>query len=229
MLKQFHASIPLRFFASNPSGYRFQVDGYIEVKENDGSGGSRILLASLDSKKEGPYSGQDIGQPYSILSAIQRKRFEARNMNTTYVYDFPDLFSTAIQQLWLAYPAPPVNAVCAQNHNLCAYLISIFRMNQYRSRIGLQFPRGRRRKQRTKERRRVATRRKRITNPSRRKASMSRGHPSPKRCGRPSAERCRGCYPEEGRSQRTSASPPGYRRSSSRRGSSFSPRRSPAE
>jgi len=107
MLKQFHASIPLRFFASNPSGYRFQADGYIEVKENDASGGSRVLLASLDSKKEGPLAGHDIGQPYPILSAIQRKRFEARNMNTTYVYDFPDLFSTATQQLWLAYPSPP--------------------------------------------------------------------------------------------------------------------------
>eukprot|EP01087_Luapelamoeba_hula_P008660 TRINITY_DN2184_c0_g1_i2.p1 TRINITY_DN2184_c0_g1~~TRINITY_DN2184_c0_g1_i2.p1 ORF type:complete len:1896 (+),score=263.11 TRINITY_DN2184_c0_g1_i2:359-6046(+) len=99
-IQQGAAVIPLRFFASNPSGYHFKVDGYLEVKESGSN--TKVILSSLDPRKEGPLTGMDISIPYPILSTIQRKRFFARKHNTTYVYDFPELFKTALHDLWFA-------------------------------------------------------------------------------------------------------------------------------
>ncbi|KAL6044996.1 acetyl-CoA carboxylase [Balamuthia mandrillaris] len=103
MLKQGDTSIPIRFFASNPSGYNFQVDSYIEVKEQGEQGRTKVTLTSIDPRRVGPLQGHDVREPYPVLDSIQRKRFNARKSNTTYAYDFIEVFRAALKQSWKKY------------------------------------------------------------------------------------------------------------------------------
>lgn len=38
--------------------------------------------------------------PYPVMSPVQRKRFQARHVQTTYCYDFLDLLRQTIMQAW---------------------------------------------------------------------------------------------------------------------------------
>ncbi len=46
-------------------------------------------------------TGVLVDSPYPVMSPVQRKRFQARHLNTTYCYDFLDLFRQAIAQSWV--------------------------------------------------------------------------------------------------------------------------------
>lgn len=56
--------------------------------------------------------------PYPVMSPVQRKRFQARHLNTTYCYDFLDLLRQTITQAWQktktvspkSYPAEVLHA-----------------------------------------------------------------------------------------------------------------------
>eukprot|EP00958_Prasinococcus_capsulatus_P006038 scaffold577_cov405-Prasinococcus_capsulatus_cf.AAC.15 len=62
-----------RIVANNPSGYKFEVETYVD---------DEIRGESL--------------QPYPILSRSNRKQMIALAANSTYIYDFPELFKTVL-------------------------------------------------------------------------------------------------------------------------------------
>jgi acetyl-CoA carboxylase/biotin carboxylase 1 len=99
MIRQGGTIIPIRFFASNPTGYHFRVDGYIEVREQEAD---RTLarLASLHPRRESPLSGREVGEPYAVTDRLEQRRLIARQNQTTYVYDFLELFAEALRQEW---------------------------------------------------------------------------------------------------------------------------------
>ena len=50
--------------------------------------------------------------PYKTKESIQPKRYKAHLMGTTYVYDFPDLFRSALHDVWTrVYKARPETKV----------------------------------------------------------------------------------------------------------------------
>jgi len=91
---------PLRVIISNVSGFVVKIDTYAEVKNDKGE---------WIFKSFGPQTGsmhlRPITTPYPTKEWLQPKRYKAHIMGTTYVYDFPELFSQAIRQQWQAVRA----------------------------------------------------------------------------------------------------------------------------
>jgi acetyl-CoA carboxylase/biotin carboxylase 1 len=88
---------PLRVIISNVSGFVIKIDTYAEVKNDKGE---------WIFKSFGPATGamhlRPITSPYPTKEWLQPKRYKAHIMGTTYVYDFPELFSQAVRQQWQA-------------------------------------------------------------------------------------------------------------------------------
>ena len=97
-VKQGSSVSPLRFIVTNPTGYDFEVEGYLEARD---AKKKRTILSSFLGK--GQQDGKSITDPYPLPNMIERKRFWAQNHGTTYCYDFPALYKVAIQAEWEKY------------------------------------------------------------------------------------------------------------------------------
>ncbi|KAI0306019.1 acetyl-CoA carboxylase [Multifurca ochricompacta] len=86
---------PIRCIIENVSGFIVNFHGYQEITTEKGT----IILKSIGEK--GPLHLQPVNQPYSTKESLQPKRYQAHLIGTTYVYDFPDLFSKALQNTYL--------------------------------------------------------------------------------------------------------------------------------
>ncbi|KAK9460780.1 acetyl-CoA carboxylase [Lipomyces oligophaga] len=85
---------PLRAIITNVSGYVVQSELYVEVRNDKG----QWVFKSLG--KPGNMHLRPITTPYPTKEWLQPKRYKAHLMGTTYVYDFPDLFTQAIRASW---------------------------------------------------------------------------------------------------------------------------------
>ncbi|KAF9077899.1 acetyl-CoA carboxylase [Rhodocollybia butyracea] len=85
---------PIRCVIENVSGFIVNYHGYQEITTDKGT----TILKSIGEK--GPLHLQPVHQPYSTKESLQPKRYQAHLIGTTYVYDFPDLFSKALQNVW---------------------------------------------------------------------------------------------------------------------------------
>lgn len=95
--------IPIRFVVSNVSGYYLNIHIYKEVT-NYKTGVA--YYRSFSPAFAGPLHGRTIQEPYPCKDRTQLKRYMAQQHNqTTYVYDFVDLFRVAIGQRWQALAA----------------------------------------------------------------------------------------------------------------------------
>lgn len=90
---------PMRFLINNVSGYITKIEIYEEVTNKDGI----TVFRTAAGDAPGSLHLQPVSLPYPTKEAIQPKRYKAHLMGTTYVYDFPDLFQLAIQQMWQSY------------------------------------------------------------------------------------------------------------------------------
>ncbi|ORX86109.1 acetyl-CoA carboxylase [Anaeromyces robustus] len=90
---------PMRFLVNNVSGYITKIEIYEEVTNKEGITVYRTAIGDIP----GSLHLQPINIPYSTKEAVQPKRNKAHLMGTTYVYDFPDLFQLALQQIWQIY------------------------------------------------------------------------------------------------------------------------------
>ncbi|KAH7094196.1 acetyl-CoA carboxylase [Auriculariales sp. MPI-PUGE-AT-0066] len=86
---------PIRAVIENVSGFIVNYHGYQEVTTDKGT----KILKSIGEM--GPLHLQPVNQPYPTKESLQPKRYQAHITGTTYVYDFPDLFSKALQNIWL--------------------------------------------------------------------------------------------------------------------------------
>ena len=86
---------PIRCIIENVSGFIVNYHGYQEITTDKGT----TILKSIGDK--GPLHLQPVHQPYPTKESLQPKRYQAHLIGTTYVYDFPDLFSKALQNVWV--------------------------------------------------------------------------------------------------------------------------------
>ncbi|RKO91753.1 acetyl-CoA carboxylase [Blyttiomyces helicus] len=93
-----HQLQPARFVVTNVTGYVTRLDAYKELR--DATGLSK--LQSLSSPP-GPLHAHPVTEPYPTKQPIQPKRYRAHLMGTTYIYDFPELFSCAAERVWAKY------------------------------------------------------------------------------------------------------------------------------
>lgn len=94
------STIPLRFLLFNPTGHDLKVESYLESSDPE-TGLKKILSVSQDH--HGSQHGTLLSKPYPVMDRVQRKRVVAQAMDTTYVYDFLQIFNKQLQQLWRRY------------------------------------------------------------------------------------------------------------------------------
>ena len=86
---------PIRCIIENVSGFIVNYHGYQEISTDKGT----TILKSIGDK--GPLHLQPVHQAYPTKESLQPKRYQAHLIGTTYVYDFPDLFSKALHNVWV--------------------------------------------------------------------------------------------------------------------------------
>ncbi|KAH8116533.1 acetyl CoA carboxylase [Phellopilus nigrolimitatus] len=86
---------PIRCVIENVSGFIVNFSSYQEITTDKGT----VILKSIGEK--GPLHLQPVDQPYPTKESLQPKRYQAHKVGTTYVYDFPGLFSKALQNIWV--------------------------------------------------------------------------------------------------------------------------------
>ncbi|GLU16226.1 hypothetical protein SLE2022_326700 [Rubroshorea leprosula] len=84
-----------RVIVTNVTGQTCTVHIYREL---DDTSKHRVVYHSITTK--GPLHGMPVNAYYQPLGALDRKRLLARKNNTTYCYDFPLAFETALQRSW---------------------------------------------------------------------------------------------------------------------------------
>ncbi len=50
------------------------------------------MFRSYDEKSVGPFHRQKVNTPYPSKDHLQQKRYVAQSMDTTYIYDFVEMF-----------------------------------------------------------------------------------------------------------------------------------------
>jgi acetyl-CoA carboxylase/biotin carboxylase 1 len=85
---------PIRCVIENVSGFIVNYHGYQEITTDKGT----TILKSIG--ETGPLHLQPVHQAYPTKESLQPKRYQAHLVGTTYVYDFPDLFSKALHHVW---------------------------------------------------------------------------------------------------------------------------------
>ncbi|XP_057531974.1 acetyl-CoA carboxylase 1-like [Amaranthus tricolor] len=91
-----------RVVVTNVTGQTCSVHVYRELED---SNLHEMVYHSVSV--HGPHHGVPVNAPYQPLGGIARKRLQAMKSSTTYCYDFPLAFSTALKQSW-ASEAPDV-------------------------------------------------------------------------------------------------------------------------
>ncbi|OCH83943.1 acetyl CoA carboxylase [Obba rivulosa] len=86
---------PIRCIIENVSGFIVNFHGYQEITTDKGT----TILKSIGEK--GPLHLQPVHHPYPTKESLQPKRYQAHLIGTTYAYDFPDLFSKALSNIWI--------------------------------------------------------------------------------------------------------------------------------
>jgi len=71
-------------------------------KESVGGSPPTYLSKHGNSEEGGPLRDTLVMAPYPPLAGLQQKRLAARRHKTTYCYDFPSVFGTALRDIWTA-------------------------------------------------------------------------------------------------------------------------------
>ncbi|ONK64464.1 uncharacterized protein A4U43_C07F26320 [Asparagus officinalis] len=90
------ASGAWRIVVTNVTGHTCTAHIYREMED----GKSHQVVYNSTCSKTAPLHGVPVAGIYQPLSSIDRKRLLARKSNTTYCYDFPLAFKTALQHSW---------------------------------------------------------------------------------------------------------------------------------
>ncbi|KAJ3200650.1 acetyl-coenzyme-A carboxylase [Entophlyctis luteolus] len=89
---------PVRYCITSDSGFVVRIEEYQEIR--DATGVQRLM--SLTSPP-GSLHQSPVSSLHPLKQDIQPKRFKAHLLNTTYVYDFPELFKRAVEKEWLSF------------------------------------------------------------------------------------------------------------------------------
>ncbi|KAH7335147.1 acetyl CoA carboxylase [Rhizoctonia solani] len=97
---------PLRCVIENVSGFIVNYFAYQEIMTDKGT----KILKTIGAEK-GPLHLQPVNYLYPTKESLQPKRYQAHIIGTTYVYDFPDLFTKALHNLWIDAKAENPNLI----------------------------------------------------------------------------------------------------------------------
>lgn len=92
------ASGTWRVVTTNVTSHTCTIDIYREVEDTESQ--KLVYHSTTSAAGPGPLHGVALNNPYQPLSVIDLKRCSARNNRTTYCYDFPLAFETALQKSW---------------------------------------------------------------------------------------------------------------------------------
>lgn len=87
-----------RFVVTNVTGHTCTTHIYRELED---SSTHKVVYHSISVRA--PLHGVPVSAAYKPLGALERKRLSARNSNTTYCYDFPLAFQTALEMAWASH------------------------------------------------------------------------------------------------------------------------------
>ncbi|KAF8023479.1 hypothetical protein BT93_F0859 [Corymbia citriodora subsp. variegata] len=87
-----------RFVVTNVTGHTCTTHIYRELED---SSTHKVVYHSISA--HGPLHGVPVNATYKPLGALERKRLSARTSNTTYCYDFPLAFQTALKKAWASH------------------------------------------------------------------------------------------------------------------------------
>ncbi|KAK9270500.1 hypothetical protein L1049_026080 [Liquidambar formosana] len=97
------ASGAWRIVVANVTGHTCTVHIYRELEDTSKQ---RVIYHSESAR--GPLHGVPVNAQYQSLGVLDRKRLLARRSSTTYCYDFPLAFETALERSW-AFQFPGIN------------------------------------------------------------------------------------------------------------------------
>ncbi|XP_062099435.1 acetyl-CoA carboxylase 1-like isoform X1 [Humulus lupulus] len=91
-----------RVVVTNVTGHTCTVHVYRELEDHSQH---KVVYSSIS--RVGPLHKVPVNAQYQPLGVLDRKRLLARRSNTTYCYDFPLAFETALEQSW-AFQSPSI-------------------------------------------------------------------------------------------------------------------------
>ena len=82
-----------------------KVDKYYEEVNGDETVFRTLsLLPNGETVPAGPWEGQSVKTPYEVTQRFEKQRAEAMaSSDTLYVYDWPALFESGVERMWLDY------------------------------------------------------------------------------------------------------------------------------
>ncbi|CAL9059059.1 acetyl-CoA carboxylase 1 [Musa acuminata AAA Group] len=109
-----------RIVVTNVTGHTCTVHIYREVENIN----SHEMVYHSITPANGPLHGVPLNAQYSPLGFIDQKRLVARKNNTTYCYDFPLAFETALRRSWASYTS--IDARVNDNKDLIKFTELVF-------------------------------------------------------------------------------------------------------
>ncbi|ELU03368.1 hypothetical protein CAPTEDRAFT_150877 [Capitella teleta] len=91
--------IPIRVSLHNEKGYNLEFYLYREMRDEQSG---QVTFQAI-GPKQGPLHGLAINTCYVTKDLLQMKRGQAKDSQTNYVYDYPDMFKQAITDMWIAH------------------------------------------------------------------------------------------------------------------------------
>ena len=86
--------ISVQCVIENASGFTVNFHGHQEIQTDKGT----TILKPIDEKD--PLHLQPVHQSHSTKESLEPKRYQAHLVRKTYVYDFPNLFSKTLRNMW---------------------------------------------------------------------------------------------------------------------------------
>ncbi|TRY78898.1 hypothetical protein TCAL_01701 [Tigriopus californicus] len=88
-----------RLCISNDAGYILSLQLYREVTDPQ-TGVIKFISFGLE---QGPWHGLPVSTPYMTKDFLETKRSKAQALETTFVYDYPDIFKVGLKEAWRSY------------------------------------------------------------------------------------------------------------------------------
>ena len=82
------------------AGHEIGEESVAIYRESTEGGPCEYVSKHAKSEGAGPLAGTPLLAPYAPLEGLQQKRLAARRHKTTYCYDFPSVFGTALRDIW---------------------------------------------------------------------------------------------------------------------------------
>ena len=88
-----------RLCISNDAGYILNLQLYREVTDPT----TGVIKFISFGPEQGPWHGLPVSTPYMTKDFLETKRSKAQALETTFVYDFPEVFKVGLKDAWRSY------------------------------------------------------------------------------------------------------------------------------